>query len=632
MSSTRLHPTLVPLMQQGLQARREGRTQAAQAIFLRVLQAQPEQPDTLVLLAEVVQGQGDMAAATAMLQRAVRADPQQLVAWARLASMLEDAGQAPEAEAAWAQAAALKPDFLEAHYNQARLAQALGRGADAQRTLDHALQHPAAPALEQARAPLLAQMLQLQALLFEEAGRLPEALQTLDHALQAAPRRAALHHNRGVLLQRLARPAEALAAHDLALSLGLNAADAHYNRGNSLQSLGRSGDALQAYRAALARDPQHALALFDVARLRWRLGDSDFCGELDAAIAAAPQAAPHATPQAATALGIKGRLLLRAERFGEALAAYAAAAARAPIEAGYHDGMGQALARLGRFDEARAAHLCAAALAPQDAAVQINLASCLLQAGDAHAAVRAAETALQLSPLDQQAWATAGLAWGATGDARAAWLNDPARHVQVFDLPTPDGWPDMASFNQALAAALHAMHTDAEPPIDQTLRHGSQTLGDIFDQGHPLVLQLKERIAQAVDRYIAGIDALPPDPTHPLRGRTAVHWRFTDSWSSRLRSSGFHTHHVHPHGWISSCYYVALPPCIGQAADASRAGWITFGVPDIQVPGCAFPPARAERPREGRLVLFPSFMWHGTVPFDDPQPRLTIAFDLVPKP
>ena len=30
------------------------------------------------------------------------------------------------------------------------------------------------------------------------------------------------------------------------------------------------------------------------------------------------------------------------------------------------------------------------------------------------------------------------------------------------------------------------------------------------------------------------------------------------------------------------------------------------------------------------LALFPSYMWHGTVPFEDEQPRMTIAFDMRP--
>ena len=49
----------------------------------------------------------------------------------------------------------------------------------------------------------------------------------------------------------------------------------------------------------------------------------------------------------------------------------------------------------------------------------------------------------------------------------------------------------------------------------------------------------------------------------------------------------------------------------------------------------AAPPLGAEhyvRPEPGLLALFPSYMWHGTVPFGGEEPRLTIAFDIVPQP
>jgi hypothetical protein len=38
------------------------------------------------------------------------------------------------------------------------------------------------------------------------------------------------------------------------------------------------------------------------------------------------------------------------------------------------------------------------------------------------------------------------------------------------------------------------------------------------------------------------------------------------------------------------------------------------------------------QPRPGRLVLFPSYMWHGTMPIEGEAPRMTIAFDMVPRP
>lgn len=614
----RLNTPIGQLLNQGLQAKAEGRIAAAWSAFTAVLKHDPEQPHALQLLGEIAQAQGNRTGAVALLERALRADPELPYAWSRLGSIKEGLGDAPAAEACHRRAAELKPDFAEALYNRARLLRHLADPTAAASCLAQALGCQTGP------PTLLAQMLQLQALLQEDANQLEPALTTLDQALQVTPLRAALHHNRGVLLHRLARPAEALAAHTEALRLGLDAADAHYNCGNSLQSLGRSAEALVAYRAALSREPTHALALYDIARLRWRLGDADFAADLEAAATAAPSSA--------VAPGIKGRLLLRAGRYEEAAAAYAQATALADTHAGYIDGLAQALARLGRVDEALAAHRRAVELAPQQAATHISHASSLLQCGQVALAAHVAEAAVRLDPLDQQAWAYLGLAWRACGDDREAWLNDYQQQVQVYDLLPPEGWSNMASFNQALAAALEPQHTDAAAPIDQTLRHGSQTLGNIFEQGHPLVMQLKARIAETVDRYVAHIESLPRDDAHPLRSRTSRRWRFTDSWSSRLRSSGFHTNHVHPHGWISSCYYVAVPSVVMNETDAAQAqaGWIHFGAPDIQVPGRETNVRRAERPRAGRLVLFPSFMWHGTVPFTDQQHRLTVAFDVMP--
>jgi hypothetical protein len=84
---------------------------------------------------------------------------------------------------------------------------------------------------------------------------------------------------------------------------------------------------------------------------------------------------------------------------------------------------------------------------------------------------------------------------------------------------------------------------------------------------------------------------------------------------------------VHPRGWISSACYVDLPD--GMADAATPDGCLAFGEPGI----ATLPPLRAQhmvRPAPGMLVLFPSYAWHGTVPFHGGQARLTVAFDAVP--
>jgi hypothetical protein len=94
----------------------------------------------------------------------------------------------------------------------------------------------------------------------------------------------------------------------------------------------------------------------------------------------------------------------------------------------------------------------------------------------------------------------------------------------------------------------------------------------------------------------------------------------------KLEPEGFHADHIHPDGWLSSAFYVELPKAI---ENARREGWIKFGQPALPTR----PPLEAEhfvRPAPGKLVLFPSYMWHGTVPFSGDETRLTMAFDVVP--
>jgi hypothetical protein len=59
------------------------------------------------------------------------------------------------------------------------------------------------------------------------------------------------------------------------------------------------------------------------------------------------------------------------------------------------------------------------------------------------------------------------------------------------------------------------------------------------------------------------------------------------------------------------------------------AGYLQFGQPSDEY-GVMLEPRKVIEPVAGELVLFPSYIWHGTVPFHGTDSRLTIAFDVVP--
>jgi tetratricopeptide (TPR) repeat protein len=216
-------------------------------------------------------------------------------------------------------------------------------------------------------------------------------------------------------------------------------------------------------------------------------------------------------------------------------------------------------------------------------------------------------------------WPYASLAWRMAGNDRSTWLEGDPRIVQVTDLT-----PALPPLGQ-LADVLRSLHIAKGEYVDQSIRGGTQTDGPLLSRIDPTIRQLRRAIVGAVESYVAQLPE--PDPQHPLLSqRRDRRIRFSGSWSVRLRGRGRHANHVHPQGWISSALYISLPP--RAAADQQDAGWLTFGEPPRDL-GINLPPWRKVEPKAAYLVLFPSWMWHGTVPFFEGE-RLTVAFDVRP--
>jgi len=176
-----------------------------------------------------------------------------------------------------------------------------------------------------------------------------------------------------------------------------------------------------------------------------------------------------------------------------------------------------------------------------------------------------------------------------------------------------------------LAEMLRGLHRSAGQMLDQSPRGGTQTDGNLFQRIDPAIRQLRAAIRDAVQSYIG--DLPPIDSRHPLlRHRRDRPVRFAGAWSVRLTGEGYHVSHNHPQGWISSAFYVAVPSA--AADEEKKAGWLAFGMPPEGL-GLEMAATRTIQPEPGRLVLFPSISWHGTLPFESGE-RMTVAFDVAP--
>lgn len=376
--------------------------------------------------------------------------------------------------------------------------------------------------------------------------------------------------------------------------------------------------AIACYRRALAIDPAAVEVHDALNEVLWEHGlRDDYLGSFPTAI----EAAPHSLPLRLRFAGS----LSHVGRHSEAEGVLREAQGLFAPDAGIHVELGAALDGQGRVAEAVESFSTAVDLAPENLRCRQDLARVLIATGDYGRALEHIDAAVALAPLDQRNLAFQGLCWRLSGDPRAVTLNDYERFVKRYEIPLPEGYADIRAFNEALARALNDLHqTQVQHPLNQTLRGGTQTHGNLFERKVKEVQEARASIEQCIQRYIEEMD---DDPEHPFLSRKSDRFRFSGSWSCRLGQEGFHTNHIHMEGWISSSYYVTLPDVVGK--NEGHAGWIKFGETNLNL-GDREQVGKIVEPKAGHLVLFPSYMFHGTVPFASNEVRTTIAFDVMP--
>lgn len=272
-----------------------------------------------------------------------------------------------------------------------------------------------------------------------------------------------------------------------------------------------------------------------------------------------------------------------------------------------------AVAASERGDVERADAMFARA-AEQGGLLALPHVSHLIKYGRVARAAELAEKFVEENPANQTGWGLLSTAWRMSDNPRHAWLVDRPGLVRCIDMDVEPAALD------ALAARLRTLHVARTHPFDMSLRGGTQTAGKILEREEPELASLRLGFFSALYRYIGGLP--PEDMRHPLLGRKRGTVHLTDSWSVRLLDGGYHVSHIHPAGSLSAAFYAALPP---PCDTAPQAGWLTIGEPPAAL-GTGLPPLQMIEPKLGRLVLFPSFLWHGTMPFPKGE-RITVAFD-----
>ena len=584
---------------------REGKLPAAEAACREILARTPFNPPATHLLGLVRKDLGDLAGSEQLMRRSIELDPRNADFHANLANLLRHLKRLPEAEQSYRAALTLNPRHEAARFGLVRTLNDMQRHTDAEAECRKLLE-------ERGSDP---QVWTALAMTLREQNRLPEAEAAYRQALAISPDYATAHHNLGSLLAGMERAEESLEALKRAQSLGVKGFEIVFNTGRALSQLYRMEEAERAFAQAVALDPRHAEAQLNLARLRYMRGDPQFARDIAAAAAA--------NPDDVKLQMLLGVVLWRAGDYAGAEGLYRQLLARRGPDPDARAALAQVLHETGRLREAEVEAAEAAIAKPQDVRVVETFVSILLARARPDDALPFIRAQRSRAPNDQGWIAYEATAARLMDQPLYRELYDYPRMVCTYDLEPPPGWSSMEELNAALLRAFSVRHPFAAHPLDQSLRHGSQTARNLVTDPDPAIRAALQAFAQPIEEYRRSIGA---GSGHPLTSRNRGATKFSGAWSVQLRREGYHVNHIHPQGWISSAYYVSVPEEVHDVNTMS--GWIKFGETRYPVPGAQ--PETFIKPKAGRLVLFPSYMWHGTNPIHGSETRTTIAFDAVP--
>ncbi len=571
------------------------------------LGTQPKHPVALQLLGLLHSQQGSLDKAIEYMRASLAQYSNQPEVLNNLGNALAAAGRHEEAVQSYRSALQLSPKYLDAWRNLGLTQAGLGQDEDAEKAFQRCLElevNDAAACLGLAN-------------LYQADNDIDRAIHFLERALRINPDFAEAHHNLGVCLRRKHKSSEAISHYEKAISLGLDRAELYQNLGSALVDGQDIDAAVNAYLEAIKRNPEDVISHRNLNKLLWEQDALD--GHFDSYRSALDRL-PRSLPlNVAYALD-----LFHLERYEEAESRLLNAVGHGLESAEIYSLLGHVCEGMDNWDRALENHARAIASDGVIADQRVSYARALLATQNAKEALRHAEMAASETPFNQRAIAYLGLCWRMLENPADEFINNYQEFVQVYDVPVPDEYQSAEEFNRQLATLLDSLHLGKNHPPEQTLRGGTQTYGDLFDRDEREIRQLVAGLKACIADYI---DRLGHNDAHPLIMRRSDKFEFSASWSVRLQSSGYHTQHIHPLGWISSAYYVQVPAEVSESE--SHGGGIKFGEPDINL-GWRGLAARKIQPGIGQLVLFPSYMWHGTVPFDSTKPRTTVAFDVVP--
>lgn len=450
-----------------------------------------------------------------------------------------------------------------------------------------------------------------------QLGHLTLACHSLKKAIALKPDDAEAYSNLGILFQKDGQLEEAITAFTRVLDIQPDYVDTHYNTGLCLQELGRQEEAIASFRKALIIKPDYAAALHNIAIINQEQGKlAEAIVHYNKALALNPNYI-----EAHYNVGVlhqeKGELAEAVVSYNKVLA----------INSDYIpalQNLGVSLRDQGKLEAAIEAFSKANFLIP-DFYIQLSLSELLLRAQkDPADALTLLESALAIKPTDTRSIAYKFIALrGLNKFVEANQLIGFERFVSTENLQRHTN-KDISDFNKQLLCALDE-HPRRAPELDARgwAIRGGTAIRKLFSDPDPVIRDFEQMLRKSIENKIA---SLSDDNSHPFLMGKPTNYEI-HCWANLLEAGDYQSNHIHNNGWMSGVYYVSIPDIDHE--EPSNAGWIEFNRAGYDLPHFGGENSiETIQPKPGLLIFFPSYVWHGTIPFKGAKNRVSISFDV----
>ena len=507
-----------------------------------------------------------------------------------------------------------------------------------------------------------------------QSGKLQKAKNCYEKAIKINPNFADAHNNLGAVFKQLGEFQKAINCYEKSIKINPNYANAYNNLGNTLKELREYKKAINCYKKAIEIQYNYASAHNNLGNVFRELGEQEKAKDCY-------QKVIQINPNHADAHNNLGTMLQELGEFQKAISCYEKSIKINPNFVSAHNNLGVIFNELGEYKKAISSHQKAIKIQPNNAYAHNNLGAAFKQLGEDQKAISCYQKAIQIQPNYTMAHSNIGTTFmkvkefkkaadyfkkvdTSLGKAQFLECTYLSKGVENYTkLLNAFVEKDPTNLRIAALAAyvskkenIKNIYPFCKNPLDYffsinlkdefefsdqfpnrmlkiseklgsnwrlkpIVKNGHQSTGNLLDSTILEIVELKKTIEKQINIYRRNYKN--SDDYYISRWPTKSK---LFGWYIKLKKQGQLKSHMHETGWLSGVFYLKIPKSLKK-----NEGSINLSLQSSDYPYDKSLPNFYYAPKPFDLILYPSSLFHYTVPFTSNEERHCIAFDLTPK-